>query len=519
MLWINTSPVEIFAALYAETHYRFPGFKFSRYYRKRPEIVVDLPRRVEQGTVPVTIIIKDADKFPCKFIRPIGLEFRGEKGRENRLVDLGSEIIEEPLWYKVIDIELPPGKYSVQADFQYCSGKKEHHAFNHNYPGLPLYPMTVNVSTSPLPKPPGYLLGDLHTHSSYTSDYVEYGAPLQAIAQTAKALGLDFAAVTDHTYDMDDMPDDYLRNDPELRKWKIFQGEIAEINELDNNKYAVLIPGQEITVRNHKNRNVHFLLLGDDRLFPGSGDSAEAWFYTWSESSTIEILSMKSENAVSGAAHPQVKPPFLQKLLLNRGVWSIRDVDQRLSALQIANGGGWREIEQGLKFWQSALKQGRKLSLWAGNDAHGNFNLFRQVGLPMWNLIEEDHNIFGSWFTGIAAENSLAGIMAGLSNGATYISDGPAIDLRVDGALPGTTITGGKLQIEVECWSSEEFGRLSEAQLHIFNGQSLHAKSLPLPRDYRFIVTLIEELAKGYTYLTLKTETGRRAVTSAVFIE
>jgi len=484
-----------------------------------PEIVVDLPRRVEKGIIPVTVIVKDADQFPCRFVRALELEFRGENRGEIRVVDLGNDLIAQPLWYKVIDIELPHGKYSVQANFHYSARGKEHRACNHNYPGLPLYPMTVEVSASPRPKLPGYVLGDLHTHSSYTSDYVEYGAPLEAIARSGKAVGLDFAAVTDHTYDLDDLPDDYLRCDPELRKWKEFLRETAEINQSDREKYAFLLPGQEITARNHKNQNVHFLLLGDDNLFPGGGDSAEDWFYTWSESSTIEILSMKAENSLAAAAHPQVKPPFLQKLLLNRGVWEVQDIEGKLSALQIANGAGWQAVEQGLKLWREAIQQGYKLALWAGNDAHGNFNHFRQVGLPMWNLIEADHNIFGRWFTGVKAENSLSGIMQGLSKCGTYISDGPALDMRVDGASPGTAIPGGELQIAAEFLSSEEFGQLSQAQLHIFDGHSLKTKSMPLPRNYRHKIVSNEEIGKGYVYMTLQTETGRRAVSSAVYVK
>ena len=518
MLWINTSPVDVFAALYAETHYRFPLFKFSRYYRRRPEIVVDLPRRAEGGIIPVTIIVKDAHKFPCRFVKPLDLEFYASGKSESRKLDLTDELIDEPLWYKVREVELPPGKYSAQAKFYYAAGGKTWQAFNHNYPGLPFRPMILNAASQPLPKPAGYAAGDLHTHSVYTSDHVEYGAPLEALSRTAKAMGLDFAAVTDHTYDMDDMPDDFLMNDTELTKWKSFQQEVSCINRNDHNKYAWLIPGQEITARNSKNRNVHFLLLMDNRLFPGGGDSAEKWFRTWSEYSTTDLLDQKSPSALAAAAHPQVKPPFLQKYLLHRGVWEAQDLDHRLSALQIANGEGWREVERGLAFWQVALRQGYKPALWAGNDAHGNFNFFRQVGLPMWNLVQEDHHIFGRWFTGIAAENSLTGIMAGLSQGATYISDGPGIDLRVNGQLPGTTTPGGNLKIEAELVSSAEFGQLSKAQAFIWDNGVLKVKPLSLTPDYYHKISFEEEINRGYVFLQVKTDTGGRAVSSAVFV-
>jgi len=50
--------------LYAETHYRFKYF-FSYLKKKEPEIIADMPFRLQAGKLlPILIVIKDADKYP-----------------------------------------------------------------------------------------------------------------------------------------------------------------------------------------------------------------------------------------------------------------------------------------------------------------------------------------------------------------------------------------------------------------------------------------------------------------------
>ena len=50
--------------LYAELHYRFKWIG-SRYYKKEPEILSDIPLRIEPGEkLPIIIIIKDANLYP-----------------------------------------------------------------------------------------------------------------------------------------------------------------------------------------------------------------------------------------------------------------------------------------------------------------------------------------------------------------------------------------------------------------------------------------------------------------------
>ena len=50
--------------LYAELHFRFKWSR-SAYYQREPEILADLPYRVEPSTaIPILLLIKDSHQFP-----------------------------------------------------------------------------------------------------------------------------------------------------------------------------------------------------------------------------------------------------------------------------------------------------------------------------------------------------------------------------------------------------------------------------------------------------------------------
>jgi len=519
MLLISSSPADLLFALYPEIHYRFRLFKFSRYFRREPEIVVDIPRRVETETVPVTLLVKDAHLFPFCFTAPLEMEFIGENGTITHKFHLPAEKIDRQWWWKIHKAKLPPGKYRVWAHISYSSGSRERKILNHNFPGLTPTPLHLLRTDEPLPKPADYLLGDLHCHSSFTSDQVEYGAPLKPLARTAKAMGLDFIAVTDHTYDMDDLPDNYFRNDPDLAKWRAFKTEAAEINAAAAPEYAYIIPGQEITVRNSRGKNVHLLLFGEETLFTGAGDSAEKWLQTGSEHSIEQILSLKSETAVAGAAHPHSNINIAQKLLLRRGRWNHDDFLPGIIGAQIANGNIYSTIDKGINFWVDLLKRGKKAALWAGNDAHGNFNHFRQIKYPMWALHESDLQILGTHRTGLFAPDGEAGIMDALAKGHTYITDGPAIDLRINAARPGETVEFGELKLEIDFISSPECGKLSELYLFIHNESEIEGKKFDITHPYETAIRTSLELRSGFIFAKAKTKKERFCFTSAIYIE
>jgi len=520
MLTTNFSPVDILIALYPELHYRFRYFKFSRYFRNEPEILVDLPRRTENGTIPVMLFVKDSEKYPLEIKGDLVAEFIGENEKITRQFEVPSRNLIKPFWWTVFEVNnIPSGNYKVNFKLQYERRGKTKTIINHNFPGLLPTPFLLTSTHEPLPKPEGYLLGDLHIHSNYTSDHVEFGAPLLPTSLSAKTMGLDFVGVTDHTYDMDDDPVDYLKNDPRQRKWKSFLEDVSAINSDDSGKYAKIISGQEITVRNFKKQNIHSLLFGGDTLFQGSGDDAEKWRNTRSEHSIRDILIKKSADTILGAAHPWENVPFLEKLLLKRGNWTDRDIPEKLDGIQIANGSDFSVVKTGLVKWEKLLKAGNRLALWGGTDAHGNFNLYRQVKIPMWSLEEKDVHVMGMHRTGVYSPSGLDGIMDGLRDGATFITDGPAIDLVINKSRPGSVLNGGKSKISIECISSEEYGLIENLSLIHIENNDRNVLSTENINSYNSKFSFELNLKSGFVYCICKTIHNRFCITSAIYIK
>ncbi len=520
MLTTSFSPADCLLALYPEIHYRFRYFKFNRYFRREPEILVDIPRRIEGSQkAPLLLLVKDAHQYPIKFTRPLKVTIEGDASWEEELY-LSSDTVETPWWWRSFDLKMPPGDYRIWVEITYRTGRSTKRALNHNFRGLTPTPFLVKRSAEPLPRPPGYLLGDVHCHSIYTADQVEFGAPLHSLAKAARASGLDFACVADHSYDLDDMPEDYLTNDPQLRKWKDFLKRVEKINSDDDDTLAKLIAGQEATVVNGEGRNVHMLLFGGDKLFSGGGDSAEKWFKTDSELSVSGILSSLDSKTVAGAAHPWEPIRFLQKTLLRRGMWNYGDFAEGISGAQIANGEDFpTSLRRGIPRWIELLKQGKRIGLWAGNDSHGNFNIFRQVKLPMWSLWEREAHILGMQKTGVYAPKGAEDILQGLRRGGTYITDGPGIELRVEDCRMGETAPAGSGRVEIDACASQEFGRLKNISLFIGSGGRLIEKRFDLPASLTVKIEREFDLLPGFVYAAAETTAGQRCVSSAVYIE
>jgi len=423
--------------LYAETHYRFPLFPFSRYYRREPEIIFDAPHRLEPGmALPVTLMIKDANRFPIELIEVI-LCAKSPHGEAITSRFPLNRFMECTFWYGIYDLDLsslPPGMVEVNCSLVFKNRGKSRVVHNDNHIGLSNSPLRVYIAADPLPLLPGWQAGELHCHTSYGADYVEFGAPLEAIQRTSEAIGLGWAALTDHSYNLDDLPDDYLRQDPELIKWELLH---EEASRLSAGAKVTLLPGEELTVRNSVGRNVHLIILGNREFLHGSGDGAEKWFRTRSEFSIAEALAKITPDAVAIAAHPMVSTPQLEWLLVGRGEWSAEDLSHpRLDGWQIANG-SWRpDFERGYSHWQNDCAAGNERRIYAGNDAHGNFNRFRQVRLPMLKLWEHNSNLFGKLRTHLKTPLKTApGLLNALKTAPVAISDGPAIELVQEGTV------------------------------------------------------------------------------------
>lgn len=506
-----------FIFLYAETHYRFKYF-FSWLRKPEPEIIADIPSRIRSGhKMPVLILIKDADKYPVFVSRITVLAEDGEIGVKNVNEKIRAPFQEIIFHVNIADLD--PGSHTFDIRVEYQIGDEQRFCLNDNHRGTSHAPLPVYISDDDLPRYENTFLGEPHAHTSYTSDQVEFAGSVAGTAELAAAMGLDFYAATDHSYDMDDMADNYLRNDPAVGKWDQFQNDVAEFN--NNNSAFKVIPGEEVTIRNQHGKNVHCLVYDSPNFLPGSGDGAEKWFRWRSELSFEEMTGLCDDRAVIFAAHPFEKPPFLQRIFIGRGHWSAKDCQtQGLHGLQFINGGTEKQIRDAREKWTDLLLKGHHLTGISGNDAHGNFARFRQVGFPFFTMREHYYHLFGKWFTGVFVESgelSVANILGAIKQGDCYMSNGPALRLSAWSDSQGWTRTGtdpvAVKKIRIESRSSQEFGQLCLVRLICglsgpVKEKTIYQNSFTTP-VFDFQIEINPELPEGAHYVRMEVFTER----------
>lgn len=448
---------------YAEVHYR-PGFVPSLIYMRQPEIVCDAPTRVEPGRpVPVFIFIKDADRYPVQIEEVVvHAVYESGAGRVARFPYHG-QIVDKPIWWDSINI-VPEfsGMVRITPHVVLKKGKRRVPVIVDNYRGSTKSPLSVNVPATSLPGSEGWYHGDIHCHTLYSSDQIEFGAPLEAMALAGFSMGMHWMAATDHSYDLDDSMDDYFKQDPLLLKWRVMRN----IVEMLKDSFTV-IPGEEVTCRTHKGRNCHMLALNSDRFIRGSGDSGDNGLRTQTECSIGEAAAECLEwGGLACAAHPKENIPFFEKLVLNRGEWSLDDLKTPgITALQIHNGVRDKGFYKGKKTWVELLLNGAKVFAFGGSDAHGDMNRRRRIGLPFLSVNETINHTFGCVRTVVRARSEKKeDICEALKSGRAVVTEGPFIDLTVSSGGsaggPGDTVSGGTLKIKTVFQSSPEFGSL-----------------------------------------------------------
>ncbi|MBN1558819.1 CehA/McbA family metallohydrolase [candidate division KSB1 bacterium] len=454
--------------LYAEIHHRIWNL-WSRYHKREPEIFADMPHRVGPGAkLPVLVCIKDANRYPIS-LENVAVHV---VDREHRTLLLqkpyASLGISAPLWYEILlcDISHLTGRIKIDVTIIYADGRQKS-CHNDNYKLTSHEPFEVFIDPQPRPRLNGWAFGDMHTHSHLTNDQVEFGAPFDVSCAMSRALELDFFAVADHSYDLDDRPDDYLINDPDIPKWRWLWDETGRMNNA--HKDVVIIAGEELSVGNTKNRNVHQLIFNNRTFFAGSGDSAEKWFHTRPQHKIVDVVARLESTALSFAAHPIIDPPFVQKLLLRRGKWTDRDLRcAGLHGCQFWNGDKDHFLKIGLPKWIELLLHGHKIILIAGTDAHGNFNRYRQIGTPHLSMREGGGEIFGAAMTGVHVEGEfcLEGLLAGLRSGRVIVTDGPiaalsfASSASAERKMIGESVRAHSGEIHMDVCSSPSYGEI-----------------------------------------------------------
>ena len=118
-----------------------------------------------------------------------------------------------------------------------------------------------------------------------------------------------------------------------------------------------------------------------------------------------------------------------------------------------------------LSIWIKLLLEGYHKYIYAGNDAHGNFNQYRQISIPMLTLKEEKKQLFGQFRTGVIIQGkskNVGNTLNSLKKGNCFITTGPLLKIicRLDNSIynMGSTVDNNAGVLELIIKSSPEFG-------------------------------------------------------------
>lgn len=472
--------IPTFFCLYPEIHYRLKIFPFSFYFKKEPEILIDIPHKsLRNKLFPVFLIIKAADKYNVH-LRKLEIVIK----KNNQIIFSKNfsleKFINQPYFHQIFHLNLQnleEGASQLAAKIFYEVNGKEKSCINDNFryffrkhESLPFYLNDQEFKTDE------YYIGDFHTHSSYTADQVEFGAPLPCIKEALKSVNANFVLITDHSYDLDDYEDNYLKNDPNLIKFGKMKKETKSLSD-DN---FLMINGEELSALNSKGRIIHFLLAGNEKFYEGKGDGAENWLDKSCKYSIKDVVKECQGKFLMVPAHPFVPVPIFQYFLLKRGSWSQADIlDNGLKLIQILNGENNLGFQLGLENWKQLLLAGKQVFICAGNDSHGNFTVFRQIEIPMIKLAyQENREILGYYKTVIKRDNknfSKENLFKQAQKGASYITNGPFLEAKIyysgkDYYFGDSICLNGNEEsiiFELEIFSSKFRGEIKKISFHL----------------------------------------------------
>jgi len=274
-------------------------------------------------------------------------------------------------------------------------------------------------------RPKGWYCGDSHSHSIYSDGS---DTPRQVL-RAARAEGLDYCFLTDHGTGTD-LP-------------HIAQAH-AELAALGTPGRFLALPGTEYTLRDY-----HCNVLGE--MFPCPAD---------------QPLQAMLDAAL--ARHSVDHPVAVH---LNHPTWSgtakapalAREL-QRLPLIELFNG----PEPGGIQLWWELLNRGMRVAALTNTDSHNR--LGAPLGARRTYVYLGDEPL------------TLANVLAAVRAGRSYLSTGALLDVTVNGARPGATITPGDLTVQAHVQSGTPVERIELVvngkvvrKLPGFDGTSLKA--------------------------------------------
>lgn len=469
-------PLPLFA-LYAETHFRFFRGQPSLLYRRFPEVLFDMPRRLAPGRdLPVVLVLNDIDRFPV-VVESIALTI-SRSGGAPRVLELGDGRgcrLVHPFdgrcavyLFTVPRSELAPGLVHVNGKVTVRAGKRREHVLNDNFAGSSRLAMSCFVADEPLPAGDRCVYGDMHVHSQFSESHVEFGLPLEAIERLTAAYGLGFVAVTDHSYDLSTDVENHMRSNLDAPRWALLRSETV----LRGGGDVLMLPGEEVSCLNAKGEVVHLCGIGIREFIPGSLDGARRGRRREPQLPIAEVVErIHAQGGLAYAAHPGARAGLLQHLLLSRGIWHPYDITDALDGFQASNGDFDGQWVRGRHLWLAALRSGARLPLLAGNDAHGDFNRYRCVKMPFLSIYEHMERHLGFVRTGVYGK--IAGsseLYDAIRQGRTFVTAGPFLALRRGPQTPcvvgETCAMPGPGEMHVEVCGSAETGAVEQVRVY-----------------------------------------------------
>ncbi|WP_295052172.1 hypothetical protein [uncultured Fibrobacter sp.] len=543
---------------YAETHFKFK-LPWSLLYKPWPEIIFDAPFQFVPGIEPyLWIVVRDADHFPTTIkSAEIVLKTRAQDAQQDALQlqdapqpdivickDLNIEVREQMKFIPLALGKIPTGTYEAHCKLTVEREGKSQTFERWNLPRLKPVPLRFKVLNEMPPIAPGYAAGEMHCHTHYSADHVEYGATPEVLQLAAKAVGLDFVNCTDHAYDFAFTQEDYTKEaDSPVPRFQKLREEIAALPVKDENggDMPLMLAGEEVSAGNSKGENVHMTVLAPEGYLPGLGDCGRYWLENRPTRSIKQILNMTEAHCF--AAHPFQQMGMLEKFVFRRGYWKPEDLQLKnkhsIRGLQFWNGIRDEGFKLGREFWINELGKGNYLLPIGGNDAHGDLNSMTAVDLPLISLKHTRAHTFGKVRTVIKIDErretrdesgsttmchpeqsegsskvslTLADINAAFAADNCYITDGPALWWERDNngitfhARSNKETGGGLRYVRI-------YGRRIQPNGKLAPEEEVMIGSLIATPDHADIP--VATLGFAYVRAECETATGKFALTSA----
>ena len=542
---------------YAETHFKFK-LPWSLLYKPWPEIIFDAPFQFVPGVEPyLWIVVRDADHFPATIkSAKIVLKARTQNAQQDALLlqdaqqtqdepqpdiiickELNIEVREQMRFIPLALGKIPTGTYEAHCKLTVERKGKSQTFERWNLPRLKPVPLRFKVLNEMPPIAPGYAVGEMHCHTHYSADHVEYGATPEVLQLAAKAVGLDFVNCTDHAYDFAFTQEDYTKEaDSPVPRFQKLREEIAAlpVKDENGNDMPLMLAGEEVSAGNSKGENVHMTVLAPEGYLPGLGDCGRYWLENRPTRSIKQILNMTEAHCF--AAHPFQQMGMLEKFVFRRGYWKPEDLQLKnkhsIRGLQFWNGIRDEGFKLGREFWINELGKGNYLLPIGGNDAHGDLNSMTAVDLPLISLKHTRAHTFGNVRTVIKIDESgsttmchpeqsegsskvslsLAAINAAFATDNCYITDGPALWWERDDngitfhARSNKETGGGFRYVRIYGRRIQPNGKLAPEEEVMIGSQVATPDHADIP---------VATLGFAYVRAECETATGKFALTSA----